>query len=66
MEKDKGSLQCKEKISFLKARNLLLSLSILSLIAFFYDIVPSVGNAENDHNEKINENNVVDYNLSLC
>lgn len=46
MEKDKGSLQCKEKISFLKARNLLLSLSILSLIAFFYDIVPSVGNAE--------------------
>ena len=46
MEKDKGSLRCKEKISFLKARNILLSLSILSLIAFFYDIVPSVGNAE--------------------
>ena len=21
---------------------------------------------KNDHNEKINENNVVDYNLSLC
>ena len=66
MEKDKGSLQCKEKISFLKARNLLLSLSILSLIAFFMILCQVSVMPKNDHNEKINENNVVDYNLSLC